>query len=205
MKLFYSTGTSSMSAVALVEELGIDCELIEVSWSKNKNVVELEKLNPLGTVATLLLDDGTVITQNIAILEYLADLKPEAKLLAPVGTSGRAIAIGWVSFVAAELHKSISYLFQAEEMTQNATAQNEIEDFIRNVHLRPYLQHIDQSLRGKDFICGSDFTIADCHIYTITGSAEWADIDLSEYKELSAYRKRIEARPAIQRVFAREG
>lgn len=203
MKLFYATETCSMTCVNAIKELGIPCSLIEVSFKQNQNVDELNRLNPLGLTPTLVTDSGRVLTQNVAILEYLADQKPESGLLAPVGTIERAETVAWMSFVAAELQKAFIPAFRAESMAENPEAQKQIENFARS-SVQSYLEYVDQSLKGKSFIHASGFTIADCYLFVILGWSEWIDIDLKQYKEITAYRKRVSDRPAIQQALALE-
>jgi glutathione S-transferase len=192
-----------MASVNVVEELGIECSLIEVSFKRNQHVDELERLNPLGLTPVLVTDDGQVITQSIAVLEYLADQKPAAKLLAAAGTAERAQTLAWVSFGVTEFKGSFIPAFNAEEMAKDETAQGQIEAYARET-IEDYLKYVEQSLNGKSFILGTQFTIADCYLFVALGWSEWIDIDLNSYPEISAYRKRVSARPAIQRALARE-
>jgi len=204
MKLFYSTGTSSMSCVIAVEELGVKCELIEVSWSKNQNVSELEQINPLGTVPTLVLDDGHTLTQNTAVLEYLAEsVARNSSFLPPVGTFERLDVIRWLAFVAADFHKAFTVSFRAEDMASDAVSQGQIEQFAKG-NIKSYLKHLEFSLTGKTFITGVQFTIADCYLTVILGWCEWLEIDLAEYPSVKKYLDRATQRPGVSRALGLE-
>lgn len=202
MKLYYSSGTSSISCVIAIEELGIKCELIEVSWSKNKNVVELEAVNPLGTVPTLVMDDGNTLTQNTAVLEYLAEgVAKDSPFLPPVGTYERLNVVRWLAFVAADFHKAFTVSFRAEDMTTDRTAQGQIEEFAKG-NVIAYLKHLDVSLNGRTSIAGSSFTIADCYLTVVLGWCEWLEINLSDFPNVARYHKNAIARPGVSRALA---
>lgn len=199
MKLYYSTGSCSMSCHIAAEEAGIPYEGIEVSWERNVNVDALEKLNPLGVVPAAVNEKGGVLTQNAAILEYIAGQKPASKLLAPAGTWERAQTLSWLSFVAADFHKAFSPLFMASLISQNPQAQDDVKKFARN-QINGYLKHIDQNLAGKQYITGDDFTIADAYLLTVLGWCKWMEIDTSPYANVQGYTRRAIARPAVRKV-----
>ena len=199
MKFYYSSATCSTACHIALEESGLNYTPVEVSWERKLNVEELDRLNPLGAVPVLVSEQGKALTQNTAILEYIADLSPKSGLLPAPGTWERAETMSWVAFVAADLQKSFGPLFQAESMTESKTAQAEIEKFaLGKIH--DLLKHIDQNLAGKDFIVGNQFTIADAYLFVVTGWCKWVDISIDQYRNLSSYRGRIYERPAVQKV-----
>lgn len=204
MKLYYSGGTSSMSCVIAVEELGIKCELIEVSWSKNQNVAELEKINPLGTVPTLVMDDGRTLTQNTAVLEYLAEVvAKDSNFLPKVGTYERLNVLRWLAFVAADFHKAFTVSFRAEDMASEKAAQGQIEQFAKG-NIQAYLKHLDASLDGQSFIAGSNFTVADCYLTVILGWCEWLEIGLGDFPNVAKYLSSATQRPGVKRALSRQ-
>ncbi len=204
MKLFYSSGTSSMSCVIAVEELGIQCELIEVSWSKNKNVAELEAVNSLGTVPTLVMSDGKTLTQNTAVLEYLAEVVAnDSNFLPKVGSFERLNVIRWLAFVAADFHKAFTVSFRAEDMATDKTSQGQIEEFAKN-NILAYLKHIDFSLKDHEYITGTHFTIADCYLTVVLGWCEWLEISISDFPNVKTYFDKVTHRPGVKRALDRQ-
>lgn len=129
MKLYFSTATCSTACHIAMEELGLEFIPVEVSWKRNLNVDELNKINPLGAVPVLISEQGKTLTQNVAILEYLADQKPSAHLLAEPGSWERNETISWVTFVASDLQKAFNPFFHSKDMTASESAQKEIRDF----------------------------------------------------------------------------
>lgn len=199
MKLFYATNTSSMACVTEILELDIPCELVEVSWKENRNVEELERLNPLGRVPTLVTDQGEVLTQNVAILEYLADNFSNGEHLAPVGTMTRAKTISWLSFSASDLHKAFVPAFRAEDMTTVKEAQPQIEEFSRAM-VRELIGHIDRSLEGKKYISGDKFTIADCYLFTLLPWSAWIEVEALQYRYIGKYIEQMKKRVGVARA-----
>ncbi len=203
LKFYYSSFTCSTASHIALEESGLPYEAIEVSWKRNLNVEKLNQLNSLGAVPVLVTQKNEVITQNTAILEYIADQVPAKKLLASVGTAERSQTLSWVSFVASDLQKSYLPLFRAEAMTSSVGAQKEIEKFAEQ-SVRELLNHVDSALAKGGFIVGEHFTIADALLFVISGWAEWAEIDLAEYENLARYRKQIAERPAVEKILKLE-
>lgn len=204
MKLYYSTNTSAMSCLVAVEELGIKCELVEVSWSKNQNVMELERSNSLGAVPTLVLDDGRVLTQNSAILEYLAEGVSKGSTLLPApGKYERTNVLRWLAFVAADLHKAFIPALFAEKMVTDPKAQKQIEEYAKG-DILAYLKHLEANMGGREFIAGPEFSIADCYLTVVLGWCEWLDISLANFPNVANYFKRSSERPAVKRALSRQ-
>ncbi|MBU6374986.1 MAG: glutathione S-transferase family protein [Bdellovibrionales bacterium] len=205
MKLYYSAGSCSMSCHMGLEESGLKYQAIQVDWSKpDQNLADLERLNPLGVVPVLITQEGKALTQNAAILEVIADLKPESKLLAPVGSPDRAETLAWLSFVAADLHKSYSPLFGLQAISPSESTQSEVREWAKkNVH--QHLAHVDAHLAGRDYLMGKTFTIADCYLFTVVGWSKWVGVKMDAYPNLNAYQDRVYQRPAVQAVLQAEG
>ena len=204
MKLYYSTGSCSMSCVIGAFEAGVQCELIEVSWKDNKNVSELERLNPLGVAPVLILDDGQVLTQNAAILEYFSDRAQSRAFLPAPGTPERAQAMSWLSFVASDFHKSFVPLFVLEDMVKDPSARGQVAEFARG-KIGEYLAHIERSLQGKKFLTGENFTVGDAYLFVTLHWCQWVDVSLSRYPSIEGYLKRLAERPSVKKAVALEG
>ncbi len=203
MKFYFSTATCSTACHIAIEELALDFTPVEVSWKRDLNVIELNKINPLGAVPVLISDQGKILTQNTAILEYLADQKPSAHLLAEPGTWERRETMSWVAFVASDLQKAFAPFFQAKNMTTSESVQKEIFNFTTN-KIKVLLDYIEEKLTDKDYIIGKQFTIADAYLFTILGWTKWMKISTLEHKNITSYMKRIFDRPAVQKVLKKE-
>jgi glutathione S-transferase len=203
MKFYHSTGTCSLASHIILEELEIPYTPVEVSFRNNLNVDELNRINPLGAVPAIETDDGKTLTQNVAVLEYLADLKPGRGLIGEPGSWERREAISWVALIAADLQKAYSPLFRLEQLTTNETSQKEIETFYKS-HVLEVLTAIDVQLSGRDYAVGNQFSIADAYLFTIAGWAKWIEIDISKLKNIHRFMKLIYDRPAVQRALKSE-
>jgi glutathione S-transferase len=204
MKLYYSSGSCSMSCHIALEEAGLNYTPVKVDFDIPAELAQVQKLNPLEVVPVLVTDQGKTITQNAAILEFLADAKPSAKLLPSVGTAERAEVTQWVSFVASDLHKSFGPLFQTDAITSNETGRTDVRTWAE-ANLNQYLAHVEKNLAGKDFICGSQFTIADAYLFTVVNWCQWVKVSTAAYKNLNSYMARVSERPAVQKVLKMEG
>jgi len=201
MKLFYSTETSSMMCVIAVFELGIECELVEVSFARDIKVKELEELNPLGAVPALITEDGQALTQNLAILEYLSD-QDERRSLAGRGRFERADILRWTAFALSDLRPWVVSCLTAEDIEDvrskaifRETADERIGD---------YLAHLDSVLAGKNYVCGEAFTVADCALVNVLPTFEWIGFELSKFPNISRYLEELSHRPSVKKASAME-
>jgi len=205
MKFYFAQAACAMSCHIALEETKTKYEGIEVSWEKPNTPewAEIEKLNPMGAVPTLVTDKGQVLTQNIAILTYLADLNPQANLLPPQGTFERAEAIKWLAFVGSDLHPAFSPLFTIDQIPEGAG-----RDYVKTKAFEKVDQCLtvaENQLNGRDFLCGKTFTAADAYLFTIYGWSKWVNFPTDKYKNLNAYSTRIYQRPAVQATLKAEG
>lgn len=203
MKLWYSTCTSSTPVHIALEEAGARYDRIEVSWKQGLHVAELEAVNPLGAVPTLVLDDGRVLTQSLAILEHVADTHPSSLLLAAPGTFERAQTLRWTAFCATDMLRAFVPLVRADAMVSSEAAQTELRAYAV-AQLQGLLEHADRSLAGKPFVVGERFTIADGFLFFVVSLAGWLDVPMEPYRELARHRQAIAARPAVRRILELE-
>ena len=202
MKLYYASGACSLSPHIVAREAGIALDLVRVDLGKTPHRSETGEdygqVNPKGYVPALVLDDGQLLTEGAAIVQYLADLKPESGLAPPPGTLARYRLQEWLHFVGTELHKMFSpWLFHPEYGEQAAAAAKAkiIERFAI----------LDGHLAGSPYLVGPDFTAADAYAFTIVGWAKLKRIDLAPFSNLRAYMDRIAARPKVQEALRAEG
>lgn len=206
MKLYYSAGSCSTSCHIALEESGLPYEAIEVDFdnANDPNVDLINKLNPLGTLPILITEDGKQLDQNIAIQTYIAEKVPAKKLLPAAGTYERAAAENWLSFVAADLHKSVGALFGVPYYSEDKNVQSAVRKFHTNNALNN-LKYLDAKLAGKDYLMGSQFTVADGYAFIVVSWTKYLDIPLAPYPNIEKYMARMAARPAVAKVLTAEG
>ena len=185
MKLYYSPGACSLSPHIVSRELGLPIELKKVN-NKDKTFDgggDFRKVNGKGYVPALELDNGQVLTEGPAIVQYLADQKPEAGLAPKAGSFERYKLQEWLNFITSELHKAFSPLFRP----------NTPEDYkpVAKENIGNRLQWLDQQLAGKDYLMGKTFTVADAYLFVVVGWSKHVGIDTSKYPNLSAYLARV--------------
>jgi glutathione S-transferase len=206
MKLYYSAGSCSTSCHIVLEESGLKYQTVSIDWdqSSDPNVAEVLRMNPLGTLPVMKTDEGKLLSQNIAIQTYIADQAPEKKLLPPPNTLERAEAINWLSYVAADLHKSFSPLFSVSSMSENQTSRNDFKKWAMD-GVTKNLQFLDQSLQGKDYLTGKNFTVADAYCFVVLSWTQWLEVPITPYPNIQAYLTRMSQRPSVQKVLKEEG
>ena len=199
MKLYYSPGACSLSPHIALHESGLAHEAIAAPTKTHKlpDGSDYYKVNPLGYVPYLVLDDGTALREGPAIVQYIADQVPEKKLAPSNGTMARYQLQSWLNFVGTELHKGFSPLFNP--------AMPDAAKTIAKERLAGRLKWLDGELAGKTYLMGEDFTVADGYLFVVTNWAKPMAIDLSPYPNLVAYRQRVAARPAVQAAMKHEG
>lgn len=199
MKLYYSAGACSLSPHIALEEAGLKYEAISAP-TKTKVLPDgsdYRKVNPLGYVPYLVLDDGTGFSEGPAIVQYIADQAPEKNLAPANGTVARYQLQSLLNFIGTEVHKSFGPMFNpaSSDDTKQAAKAKVLER----------LQYVDGLLANKAYLMGDTFTVADGYLFTVTNWAKPLNIDLSEMKNLVAFRERVAARPAVQAAMKAEG
>jgi len=199
MKLYYSAGACSLSPHIALEEAGLKYEAISAP-TKTKQLPDgsdYRQVNPLGYVPYLVLDDGQALRECAIVCQYVADQAPAKKLIPACGSMARYQLQMWMHFIATELHKGFSPLF-------NPAMPDEAKK-ISVDRLLDRLKFVDGELAGKTYLMGTDFTVADGYLFTVTNWAKPMAIDLSPYPNLLAWRERVAARPAVQAAMKAEG
>ncbi|MBD8161744.1 glutathione transferase GstA [Erwinia persicina] len=199
MKLFCKPGACSLSPHIVLRECGFDFTLVTVDTQSKKTEQGEDYLliNPKGQVPALLLDDGSVLTEGVAIVQYLADLKPDRQLLAPSGSLTRYHTLEWLNFIATELHKGFSPLFRP-------TTPEEYKTLAR-AQLEQKFHYVNTELKEKQWLMGLRFTVADAYLFTVTRWAHSLKLNLSEFEALHAWFERVAARPAVTAALSAEG
>ena len=199
MKLFYTPGASSLFPHIVLCELGLPHELEKVDLRSHTTADggDYYAINPKGYVPALQLDDGQLLTEGPAIVQYLADLKPEAGLLPPAGTLERARVQEWLTFIGTEIHKNFSPLYRPGTSDDWKAAAR--------ASLDRRLAFVDQALAGRDYLVGNRFSVADAYLFTVAGWSRYVQIDLAPWPALAAFQARVAARPAVQTAMQSEG
>lgn len=195
MKLYYAPGACSLGPHIIVNEAGLDVELNKVTFGAQRTTEDgrnFYDINPQGAVPALELDNGEVLTEAQVLLQYLASLKPEAKLAITEGFD-RWRFLEALNFIATELHKGTSPLFKKpNEELAAATKANLVNRY----------QLFEQKLGDKDYLLGR-FTVADAYAFVVIN---WARrFEVSVPAKVTAYFERIRARPAVQKALQEEG
>ena len=199
MKLYYSPGACSLSPHIALREAGLPVELIKVDLKAKKTEKgdDFLKINPNGYVPALQLDDGSVLTEGPAMIQYIADRKPEAKLAPAASSTERYRLQEKLNYISTELHKGFSPLF-------NPATPEEYKTMVKD-RLALRFSVLDKQLAGKQFVMGDTFTVADAYLFTITNWSVPTKISLDAYPNIVAYRARVAARPAVQAAMVAEG
>ena len=200
MKLYFSPGACSLSPHIVLREAGLNAELeaVDLQTKKTKSGADYLAVNPKGQVPTLVLDSGDVLTEGPAIVQYLADRKPETKLAPAAGTFERYKLQEWLNFITSELHKGFAPLFTP---TTPADFKKIATDGIGK-----QFALVDAQL-GKlgPFVMGAQFTVADAYLFVMTTWTKYVGIDLAKWPKVKAYSDNIAARPKVQTALKEEG
>jgi glutathione S-transferase len=200
MKLYYAPGACSLSPHIALREADLPFELVQVDNRAKKTASGEDYLaiNPKGYVPAVILDDGQLLTEGAIIVQYIADQKPESRLAPPNGTFERLRLQEWLHFIATELHKTFGPI-------NNPKANEDLkESFKERLALR--FQILARGLRGKSFLTGETFTIADGYAYyTLRNWRKLVGPTFGDLPALAEYFDRVGARPAVKAALAAEG
>lgn len=199
MKLYYMPGACSLAAHILMRESGQMVELDKVGRDKKtESGANFLEINPKGYVPALQIGDGEVLTENVVVHNYLADLKPESKLAPAHGTKARLRQDELALYISTEIHKTYGAMFNpamAEEMKQASRDK-----------LAVRYELIEKLLAdGRPYLTGQNFATVDAYLFTVTRWAPGLKVDLSKFSKLGEYLERVAARPAVKAALEAEG
>ena len=199
MKLFLKPGACSLSPHIVLEESGLpyETEVVDLKTKITASSANFLDINPKGYVPALMLDNGQLLTEGPAIVQYIADQAANKQLAPANGTVERYQVQGWLTYIGTELHKSFSAFFNP------ATS----DDWKANVKvlLERRLAYVNQQLAGKSYLMGEDFSVADAYLFTVLRWSPVAKLDLNQWPEIVAFQARMATRPAVQEALAAEG
>lgn len=199
MKLFYTPGACSLSPHIVLCELGLPHQLVKVDLAtmQTEDGCDFLSINPKGYIPALLLDSGELLTEGPAIVQYLADLKPESGLMPAAGTLDRARVQEWLTFIGTELHKNFTPLFKpAATADWKATASSNIER---------HFNYLNDIVAVRSYLSGDNFCVADAYLFTVINWTFFLKMSLARWPALGAYHERVASRSAVQRALLAEG
>jgi len=198
MKLYFSAGACSFSPHIALREAGIDVELVPVNLRTHQcaNGGDFTQINAKGYVPVLELDDGRRLTEGPAIVQYIADLKPESGLAPRAGTFERYQLQEWLGFINSELHKGFSPLFRPTTPDAYKTIARE--------NLANRFAYLAGHLANNDFLLGKQFSVADGYLYTVLNWAKPLAVDLGQWPALVAFHERVGSRASVAAAKAAE-
>jgi len=199
MQLYYAPGVCSLASHIALREAGANFDLAraDIKTHKLADGGDFFAVNSKGSVPALKLDDGQLLTEGPAILQYIADKHPAAKLAPANGTIERVRLQEWLNFITAELHKTFSPLF-------DPSADPKVKEYF-TAKLHKKLEWFNGALAGKTYLTGNDFSIADAYAFVVINWTSFVGIDLAKYPAIQAFQARVAARPKVQEALVAEG
>lgn len=201
MKLYFTPGTCSLAPHIVLRELGLEAELVRVRLGAPPVLAatqaDYRTLNPNGYVPLLQLDDGSLLSEGVAILQYLAELRPERGLLPAATPLQRHASMRWLVYIGTELHKMFSpWLFHPEYGEQAAE--------VARARIAKRLELVEDQLGVRDYLLGEAFTVADAYLFAIVSWAKPCKVPLDNFPHLQAWLERVAARPGVQAALQAE-
>jgi len=199
MKLYYSPGACSLSPHIVAREAGIEVQVekVDLKAKTTSSGGDYLAINPKGYVPALQLDDGEILTEGPAIVQYLADRKPASGLAPPAGTMARYRLQEMLGYINSEIHKNYGPLFNP------VTPATVREEKVAQLHQQNGI--LERQLAGHEFLIGDRFSAADAYLFTVTRWAALVKLDLSSFPNISSFQQRIAARPTVLAAMKEEG
>ena len=191
MKLYFSPGACSLSPHIVLREAGLPFDLIQVDTKTKQTKAgdDFLKINPKGMVPTFVMDNGEVLTEGPAIVQYIADRKA-GSLIPAHGSDERYRVLEWLNFVTSEIHKSFSPLFKPDTPEEYKRISKD--------NLAARFSYLDGKLAGRQFLTGDNFTVADAYLFTVLNWSRFHHIDLAQWPNVKAFQERVAARPMVR-------
>jgi glutathione S-transferase len=200
VKLYYTPGACSLAPHISLRESGLPFEVEKVADLGKKKLDgdrDYYAVNPKGQVPTLVLDDGSVLTENAAIGQYIGDKAQGKNLVPAAGSMERYRLQEWMSFVGSELHKTFGPLF-------SPAAGDDLKKAFKD-RLTSKIAYLDKHLANHQYLMGDHFTVADAYAYAVLRWHKRIELDISQFKNVVAFMDRMAARPAVKEALKVEG
>lgn len=197
LTLFYTPGTCALATRIALEEAGADYQLHLVDFRQQaQRSPEFLAINPLGRVPALRLEDGTVLTENIALLTYIAQRYPQAQL-APTDAQGLAQMQGFNSFMSSTVHVAHAHKGRGSRWSDDPAAHESMKAKVPH-NMRDAFTLIEHHhLRGP-WVLGERYSVADAYLFTISGWLALDGVDIAEFPRVAEHHQRMQQRPAVQ-------
>jgi glutathione S-transferase len=199
MQLYFAPGACSLASHITAREAGLSLDLkrADTKTKKLEDGSDYFAINSKGAVPALKLDNGQVLTEGVAIMQYLADQKPESGLAPKNGTLERYRVQEWLNYITSEVHKGFSPLW-------NPTADPAVKAYALD-GLKKKFDWLSTQLAGKKYLTGDNFTVADAYLFTVMNWTNFLSIDLAAWPALKEFQARVAARPKVQEALEAEG
>lgn len=182
LKLYCATGACSIASHIALIEVGVDYELESIDLfgaSTTSDGRQFREINPKGFVPVLEISPGLFLTENIAILQFIADQNPALKLAPKSDSMERYRLQEWLGFINSDLHRSFTPLFRTSTPKQSMV--------IYRAKINAYLDYIERVLESRRYLIDSNFTVADCYLFTVLNWSESVCINLSKWPAIANY------------------
>lgn len=199
MKLYFSPGACSLSPHIALREAGlpVTLEKVDLRAKLTASGADYRAINPKGYVPALETEEGVLLTEGPAIVQYVADRVPASKLAPAAGTIERYQLVEWLNFLSTELHKNFSPLF-------NPAASDDLRAGAR-ANLESRYGYLDRALADREYLMGAQFSVADIYLFVLSNWTGMLKFDLTPYPNVLALKQRVSARPAVQEAMRAEG
>lgn len=205
-KLYFSPGACSLSPHIALVESGIPFTLdkIDMKTRTTSTGKNFREINPKGQVPTIETQDGKVLTEGAAILQYIADQFPEKEFLPKAGTWDRAHANEVLNFIASDLHKGMGFLFSIDSLVTNKEGNEELrKNCVQNLGKK--FDYLTSLLKNQPFLLGQKFSFVDAYAFTILNWHGWLKIDLTPWPTIMGYMEKVKSQPSVQKAMKAEG
>ncbi|MCH9690742.1 MAG: glutathione transferase GstA [Gammaproteobacteria bacterium] len=197
MKLYYSPGACSLWPHIVAREAGLDVALCKVNLKSHQleDGSNFFDINPKGSVPALQLETGEILTEGLAVAQFLAEQNPAANLMPEPGSMAYYRLLEWVNFFSSEVHKSfVPFFWQGSDAEKAAAMET----------LHKYFSYIEKQLTG-DYLLGNQLSIADAYLFVIDRWNGVSGVDTSAWRNLTAFSERLAERPAVHDALKAEG
>lgn len=205
-KLYFAPGACSLAPHIALVFGQFEHELVKVNLKTKQTATggDFLAINPKGSVPVLETPEGVVLTEVAVILQYLADQKPELKLLPEFKTTERYAALTWLNYTATEIHKGFSPLFGADKFMKTSEGKAEIKDVYRDL-MKLKLDYLDREIGDRKTLLDSGLSIADFYLFNTLNWGQYVGIKLADWSSLNSYFQGILEHEAVKSAMIAEG
>lgn len=202
MKLYTLPGACSLAPHIVIHEMGLKADVV-VAKKGTPTWDEVKKISINGQVPLLITNEGYPLTEGVAIMQYLADQKPEANAF-PKSGKDHYKALEWMNYLSTTLHKGFGPLWSPTAFSENADDADAIK--AKGIaKVKDVFQAIEGRLENKPFVFGSQMTAVDAYLFVLSSWSKMFSIDLSVYPKLNTFMTTMYQRPSVQAAMKAEG